>query len=456
MKTLIRGGTVLTATDTYVADVLVDGESISTIGAHLNPEQADKVVDAAGAYVIPGGIDVHTHLDMPFGGTTTADDFASGTRGAAIGGTTSFVDFAIQGRGQTLQQGLDTWHKKADGKCAVDYAFHLIMTEVNDQNLKDMSSVVDQGVTSFKLFTAYPGVLMSDDPSIFQAMRRAGEIGGLIGIHAENGPAIDVLVREAIARGETAPKYHAITRPSALEGEPTHRMIVLAQLAKVPVYIVHLTCQEALDEVTAARDRGYKVYAETCPQYVVCSTDDIGKPGFEGAKYVCSPPMRDKSNWPHLWRGLRSNDLQVVATDHCSFNMAQKEMGLVGFNKIPNGMPGIENRLHVMWEHGVVKGEISPNRFVEICSTNPASIFGMEKKGRIAVGADADIVVWDPNRKHTISAKTHLMNVDYSAYEGWQVSASPRHVLVRGKQVVADGKYVGQAGDGQFVKRGRV
>lgn len=454
MKTLIRGGKVLTATDTYTSDVLVDGETISMLGSNLSVELADSVVDATGAYVIPGGIDVHTHLDMPFGGTTTADDFESGTRGAAMGGTTSFIDFAIQARGQSLQQGLDTWHRKADGNCAVDYAFHLIMTDVNAQTLPEMGSMVEQGVSSFKLFTAYPGVLMSDDPSIFRAMRRAGEVGGLVTIHAENGPAIDILVQEALARGNVAPKFHALTRPPSLEGEPTNRMIVLAQLANVPLYIVHLTCKDALDHVVAARDRGLKVYAETCPQYLVCSFDDISKPDFEGAKYVCSPPMREKWHQKELWRGLRMDDLQVVSTDHCSFNLSQKALGRESFAKIPNGMPGIETRMHLLWEHGVVKGEITPNRFVQVTSTAPAKIFGMyPRKGAIAVGADADIVVWDPTRKHTISSETHAMKVDYSAYEGWEVSASPRHVFVRGKQVVADGSYAGKKGDGRFFKR---
>jgi dihydropyrimidinase len=466
-RTLIKGGTVVTAVDTYKADVAIADGKIAAIfgdGAAVVPAGAasgaagawDRTIDATGKYVMPGGIDAHTHLDMPFGGTVSSDDFETGTLAAAYGGTTSIVDFAIQAKGEPLRKGLDTWHAKAEGKAAIDYAFHMIMTDVNEGTVEEMGTLVSEGITSFKMFMAYPGVLYVDDGQIFRGMQRAGELGALVCMHAENGIPIDVLVQQALKKGHTAPVYHALTRPQVMEAEGTHRAICLAEMAGVPVYIVHLSAPRALEKVMEARDRGLPAYAETCPQYLFCSQDDLAKPGFEGAKYVCTPPLRPKEMQEDIWRGLRTNDLQVVSTDHCPFCMkGQKDLGRDSFAKIPNGMPGIETRLYLLWDGGVKKGRISMNRFVEITSTAPAKLFGLyPKKGTIAVGADADIVVWDGEKKHTLSQKTLHMRVDYSPFEGKEVTGAPSHVLSRGKVVVEDFKYVGKKGDGRFVKRG--
>ena len=454
MRTLIRNGTIVTATDLYRGDVLIEGETISTIGTALDIP-ADKVIDASNRYVIPGGLDAHTHLDMPFGGTKSADDFESGTIAAAFGGTTSIIDFAIQYRGQTLHHAWETWLKKAEGRAAIDYGFHMIATEVNDQIELEMDALVRQGITSFKLFMAYPGVFMLDDASIFRALLRTGKNGGTICMHAENGGVIDVLVQRALAEGRTAPKYHALTRPSRAEGEATHRAIALAEIADVPVYIVHLSAAEALDMVTEARDRGLPAFAETCPQYLFLSSDNYDEPEFEGAKYVMSPPLRDRSTQNQLWRGLASNDLQVIATDHCPFCMKeQKELGRSDFSKIPNGAPGIETRMSLVYDGGVRTGRISLNRFVELTSTSPARIFGLfPRKGTIAPGSDADIVVFDPGKTVTLSARTHHMKVDYNPYEGRQVTGVPETVLSRGRVIIEDGRFVGRAGAGSFLKR---
>jgi dihydropyrimidinase len=458
MRTLIKGGTVVTAVDTYEADVVVvDGTIASIFADGFGPSGTyDLTIDAKGKYVLPGGIDAHTHLDMPFGGTTSSDDFETGTRAAAYGGTTSIVDFAIQAKGDPLRKGIDLWHSKAEGKAAVDYAFHMIMTDVNDGTIEEMNKLVTEGVTSFKMFMAYPGVLMVDDGQIFRAMQRAGEIGALICMHAENGIPIDVLVAQALAKGHTAPKYHSITRPQIAEAEGTHRAICLAEMANAPVYMVHLSAERALKQVVEARDRGLPTYAETCPQYLFLSDEDLARPGFEGAKYVCTPPLRPAHMQEDLWRGLRTQDLQVVSTDHCPFCMkGQKDLGTGSFAKIPNGMPGVETRLYLLWDGGVRAGRISMNRFVEITSTAPAKIFGLyPKKGTVAIGADADLLVWDPDKRHVLSEKTLHMRVDYSPYEGREVVGGPTHVLSRGKVVVEDGKYVGKMGDGRFVKRG--
>jgi dihydropyrimidinase len=456
-RTLIQGGTVVTAIDTYAADVAIEGESIVAIfKPGFTPASGfDVTIDARGKLVFPGGIDAHTHLDMPFGGTTSSDDFETGTLAAAYGGTTSIVDFAIQKKGEALRAGLDTWHAKAEGKAAVDYGFHLIMTDVNEGTAAEMQKAVDEGVTSFKLFMAYPGVLMVDDGQIFRAMQRAGEIGGLICMHAENGIPIDILVAQAVAAGHTAPKYHAITRPQIAEAEGTHRALCLAEMAGSPVYIVHLSAERALTEVVEARDRGLPAYAETCPQYLFCSDEDLARPGFEGAKFVCTPPLRPQSMQADLWRGLRTHDLQVVSTDHCPFCMkGQKDLGTGSFAKIPNGMPGIETRLYLLWDGGVRAGKISMNRFVDITSTSPAKIFGLyPKKGTIAVGADADLVVWDPEKRHVLSQKNLHMRVDYSPFEGQEVTGAPSHVLSRGRVVIEDFQYKGKKGDGRFLKR---
>jgi dihydropyrimidinase len=456
-RTLIQGGTLVTAVDTFAADLaIIDGKIAAIFAPNAAPAGAfDATVDARGKYVMPGGIDAHTHLDMPFGGTTSADDFQSGTLAAAHGGTTTLVDFAIQAKGEALRKGLDTWHGKAEGKAAIDYGFHMIMTDVNDATAKEMGTLVGEGITSFKLFMAYPGVLFVDDGQIFRAMQRAGELGALICMHAENGIPIDILVQQAIAKGHTAPVYHALTRPQVAEAEGTHRAICLAEMAGAPVYIVHLSAERALKQVVEARDRGLPAYAETCPQYLFCSQDDLARPGFEGAKFVCTPPLRPKEMQEDLWRGLRTHDLQVVSTDHCPFCMkGQKELGKDSFAKIPNGMPGIETRLYLLWDGGVRKGRISMNRFVEITSTAPAKIFGLyPRKGTLAIGADADILVWDGEKKHTLSQKTLHMKVDYSPFEGQEVTGMATHVFSRGKLVVENGKYVGKQGDGRFVKR---
>jgi dihydropyrimidinase len=453
----ILGGTVVTASDKFEADVLVENGKISALMAPGSAPTSAQAIDAKGCYVIPGGIDVHTHLDMPFGGTTSIDDFESGTIAAAHGGTTTLVDFAIQQKGGSLKQALDTWHGKAEGKAAIDYGFHMIATDVPPDRLKEMQDIVKEGVTSFKLFMAYPGVLLLDDQSIFRAMLRAGELGATICMHAETGLPIDVLVERAIAEGKSAPIWHALTRPEAAEATGTERAIALAEMAGVPVYIVHLSAVRALERVMEARDRGLPAYAETCPQYLFLSEDNLrGTPNdpFEGAKYVCTPPLRPKHHHDHLWRGLRNYDLQVVSTDHCPFCMkGQKELGRSSFAKIPNGMPGIETRLHLLHE-GVRDGRISLNRFVEISSTAPAKIFGMyPRKGTVAVGSDADLVIWDPEKRFTLDKENLHMKVDYAAYPGKTVIGAPRAVLSRGETIVENDKTLAKPGRGRFLRR---
>ena len=453
MRTLIKNGTIVTAVDQYRGDVFVQDEKIELIGTSLDL-QADKVIDATGKFVLPGGIDVHTHLDMPFGGATSADDFETGTIAAAFGGTTSIVDFAIQYKGQTLHHAWETWMKKADGKAVVDYGFHMIMTDLNDQTEQEMDALVKQGVTSFKLFMAYRGIFMLDDGSIFKALLRTGQNGGTICMHAENGDVIDVLVQRALKAGHTAPKYHALTRPARAEAEATHRAIALAEIADVPIYIVHLSAAEALEMVTEARDRGLHAYAETCPQYLFLSYDNYEEPDFNGSKYVMSPPLRDRAKQAQLWRGLAFNDLQCISTDHCPFCMKEKHLGEHDFSKIPNGAPGIETRMSLVYDGGVREGRISMNRFVELTATSPAKIFGLfPRKGTIAPGSDADIVVFDPNRTMTLSAKTLHMNVDYNPYEGRQVTGATDTVLTRGRVIIENGKFIGGKGGGSFLKR---
>lgn len=463
-RTLIKGGTVVTAIDKTVADVLIEDEKVVSMAAAGSHDwQADDTIDASGKYVIPGGIDVHTHMELPFGGTFASDTFETGTRAAAWGGTTTIVDFAVQAKDQGLMEGYEAWHLKAEGNCAIDYGFHLIVGDVNDQTLKEMELAFDEGVTSFKMFMAYPGVFYSDDGQILRAMQKASENGSTIMMHAENGIAIDVLVGQALARGETDPIHHGLVRRSILEGEATHRGIKLAELAGAPLYIVHLSALEALEEVTIARDQGLDVFAETCPQYLMLSLDDLGN-GFEGAKFVCSPPLRDRDegHQEELWSGLRRNDLQVVSTDHCPFCMgeldglpAQKRLGEGDFSKIPNGMPGVEPRMELLYQAGVVEERIGLNRWVEITSTAPAKMFGLyPRKGTVAVGSDADLVVFDPDRSRTISVDNQHMRVDYSAYEGREVSGSVSAVLSRGRLVVGGGEYRGEPGHGRYLKRG--
>jgi dihydropyrimidinase len=457
MRTLIKNGTIITAADSYSGDVWIDDGTIVGIAdaEHRSAFTADRELDATGKYVMPGGIDVHTHLDMPFMGTCSKDDFETGTIAAAHGGTTTVVDFAIQSRGGTLRAGLDAWHKKAEGKAAIDYGFHMIMSDVNPQTLAEMSKLAQEGVTSYKLFTAYPGALYSDDGQILRVMKAAVDLGALVSLHAENGIAINVLIEQAVARGETAPRFHALTRPEVTEAEATHRALCLAEIAGAPVYIVHLTATRALRHVVDFRDRGLEVYAETCPQYLFCSDDDIAKPGFEGAKYVCSPPMRPKTMQEDLWRGLKTGHIQVVATDHCPFDfVGQKEAGREVFTKIPNGMPTIETRLHLLWHGGVRAGRLSPSRFVDIVATAPAKLFGLyPKKGTIAIGADADLVLWDPERPQSLSVRDLHMRVDYSPYEDMTVRGSPSHVLSRGVVIVDNGKFSGKPGAGRFLRR---
>jgi dihydropyrimidinase len=459
MRTLITNGTIVTAEGSHRADVLIDGETIAAVGRDLaaglgDGSAPDKMIDASGKYVIPGAIDVHTHMELPFGGTFAKDTFETGTRAAAWGGTTTLLDFAVQSRGKSLREGLDAWHAKAEGNCAIDYGFHMIMSDVNDATLAEMDTLVADGVTTFKLFTAYPGVFFSDDGAIFRAMQRTATNGGLIMMHAENGLAIDVVAAQTAAEGKTDPYYHGVVRYPIFEGEATNRVIRLAEAAGVPVYIVHLSARDALDEVRAARDRGSAAFAETCPQYLFLTLEDLGN-GFEGAKFVCSPPLRPADHAADLWRGLVKNDLQVVSTDHCPFDFAgQKELGRGDFRKIPNGLPGVENRVDLLHDGGVVAGRITRERWVEVISTAPARMFGLyPKKGAVAVGSDADLVVYDPAAKHTISASSHHMNVDYSCYEGREVTGEASMVLSRGKTIIEDGAYVGAKGDGRFLRR---
>jgi len=454
-NTLIQGGTVVTARETRAADVLIEGERIKEVRAGIPARAGDKVIDAKGMYVIPGGIDAHTHLDMPFGGTTSADDFESGTRAAAFGGTTSIVDFAIQARGTRMRDALDTWWKKAERKAAIDYGLHMIITDLGTTGLEDMDDMVREGVASFKLFMAYPNVLMVDDTTIFKALSQTAKNGALVCMHAENGSIIDVIVARALAEGKTAPIYHALTRPPRAEAEAVHRAIAMAEIAGVPVYIVHLSSEDALNEVREARDRGVPAFAETCPQYLLLSQDELARPNFEGAKYVFTPPLRPKEHQPKLWEGLKNDHLQVVSTDHCPFCFKdQKILGKDDFTKIPNGGPGIENRLQLIHHHGVNLGKITLNRFVELTSTTPARIFGMyPKKGEIAPGSDADLVIWDANAPYTISVKTHHMKVDYSMFEGYEVRGNARMVLSRGEVIVDGQKFLGASGRGNFIKR---
>jgi dihydropyrimidinase len=455
MRTVIKGGTVVTATETTKADVVIEDERVAAIGVGM-PVQADVEIDATDRYVMPGGVDVHTHMDLPFGGSFCSDDFETGTRAAAFGGTTTIVDFALQDYGEGLRQGLDRWHEKAT-KATTDFGFHMIIREVNDQVLKEMDELVGEGVTSFKLFMAYPGVFMLDDASIFRAMRQAGDSGALIMMHAENGGPIDVLVRQFLDEGKTEPLSHGLTRPSVMEGEAVHRVFKLAELAETPAYIVHLSSRDALNAVREARDRGMPAFAETCPQYLYLSLDDMGRPGFEGAKFVCSPPLRPADHQEELWKGLRGDDLQIVSTDHAPFNyVGQKDLGKDDFSKIPNGLPSVEDRFTLLYG-GVEAGHIGLNRFVEIVATAPAKMFGLyPRKGTIAPGSDADVVVFDPRVEREISAKTHHMNVDYSAYEGRKVRGLPEVVLQRGQVLVQDGTFHGKPGQGRFLPRSRI
>jgi len=455
MTILIKNGRIITDKNDYLSDIFIENGKIKTIFSQINGP-ADKIIDASEKYVIPGGIDVHTHLDMPLQNTVSADDFESGTIAAAFGGTTTIIDFPTQLKGSFPQKALEQWFNKAEGKACIDFGFHMILTDTTHLELDDLAELVKEGITSFKLFMAYPGKLMLDDQSVFEIMRAAQELNILVCIHAENGQVIDSLIQEAIKEGKTAPIFHALTRPATLEGEAINRSIVLAQVAGCPLYLVHVSSAEGIKFIAEAREQGLPVFAETCPQYLLLSLDDmIDSRGFESAKYVFTPPLREKEHQEKLWEGILNNHIQVIATDHCPFNLAgQKDLGQNNFTKIPNGAPGIENRLQLMYEFGVIKRNISLNRWVEICTTRPAKIFGLyPHKGTIDIESDADIVIWDPNKKVTLSAKTHHMNVDYSLYEGYEISGSPEIVISNGEVIVENDQFIGNSGRGRYLKR---
>jgi dihydropyrimidinase len=457
LSVLIKGGRVITAADDYVGDVFIDGERISLIGESLDV-RADRTIDATGRYVLPGCIDPHTHLDMPFGGTVTIDDFESGQTAAAFGGTTTHVDFCIQAKGQSFAEALAGWHAKADGKTLIDYGFHIAITDLEEGgSLEELASLPDQGVTSYKLFMAYKGALMVDDETLFRAMEVAAASGALVMVHAENGDAIDVLVEQALAAGNTAPHFHALTRPPELEGEATNRAIQLAHIAGCPLYVVHVTCKEAVEPIQRARELGWDVWGETCTQYFLIDYTFLERPGFEGAKYVYSPPARDASNHDVLWNAVRTDALSAISTDHCAFLWdGQKTLGADDFTKIPNGGPGLEDRLKLIHHFGVGEGRISLNRMVDLLATQPAKLFGLyPKKGTIAVGSDADVVIFDPMRRETLSAASQHSKSDYNLYEGTEVVGAPETVLLRGQVLVENGELVAAPGVGRFVRRAK-
>jgi dihydropyrimidinase len=458
MSVLIKGGRIVTAADDYVGDVYVENGTVSLIGEALDVA-ADKTIDATGKYVLPGAIDPHTHLEMFFGGTTTCDDFTSGTVSAAFGGTTCLVDFCIQAPGTSFAESLDNYFEKIDRcKPVIDVGFHMAVTDLREGgSLEELATLPDKGITSYKLFMAYKGAVMVDDETLFRTMRTAADTGALVMVHAENGDAIDIIVREAVEAGHTEPIWHARTRPPETEGEATNRAIQLARVAGAPLYVVHVSCQESVEPIAIAREKGWDVWGETCTQYLFIDESALDQPGFEGAKYIYTPPPRAKENQEHLWHALHGDVLSVVSTDHCPFNWPEQK-GHAGqeFQKVPNGGPGIENRLHMLHEFGVRTGRLSLNRFVELTSTNVARSFGLyPRKGTIAPGSDADIVVWDPEKKLTISAKTHHSNVNYNLFEGTEVTGAPEVVLVRGQVIVENDELVAQPGAGQFVKRAK-
>lgn len=455
MTLLIKNGRIITDSEDYISDIFIENGKIKTIFSQIS-SPADKIIDASEKYVIPGGIDAHTHLDMPLMNTFSSDNFESGTIAAAYGGTTTIIDFPTQSRGTFPQAALEQWFKKAEGKACIDYGFHMILTDTTRLEMEDMNGLINAGVTSFKLFLAYPGTLMLDDQSIYELMRASKELGTLICMHAENGQVIDSLIRDALQEGKTAPVFHALTRPAILEGEAINRSIVLAQTAGCPLYLVHVSTAEGIRLISEAHSQGLQIFAETCPQYLFLSLDDmIDSRGFDPAKYVFTPPLREKKHQEKLWEGIDNNHIQVVATDHCPFNLSgQKDFGKNDFTQIPNGAPGIENRLHLMYEFGVVKRKMSLKRWVELCATRPAKIFGLyPQKGTIAIDSDADIVIWDPQQSFSISAKTHHMNVDYNLYEGYEISGSPDMVISNGEVIIENNKFIGKIGRGRYLKR---
>jgi dihydropyrimidinase len=458
MSILIQGGRIVTAAEEYMADVYVENERITLIGESLDVE-ADRVVPANGKYVIPGGIDPHTHIEMPFGGVTTVDDFTSATVAAAFGGTTTVIDFCLQKPGESFANALATWHEKIERcKPVVDVGFHIAITDLKEGgNLEDLAQVVEEGVTSYKLFMAYPGVVMVDDETLFKTMRVARDAGALVMVHAENGYAIDVLVRDAVANGQVEPKWHAATRPMLAEAEATARAAYLAEIAQAPLYVVHVSCRAAVAPIAAARAAGWRVWGETCTQYLFIDETALEQPGFEGAKYVFTPPPRPKEQQDALWHALGVDDLSVVSTDHAPFDWAtQKIRGKDDFTKIPNGAPGIEDRLLMLHHFGVRTGRITMERFVELTSTNVAKLFGLyPRKGTVAVGSDADLVVWDPQKRRRLSAADHHSNVDYNIFEGVEVVGAPDVVLVRGQMIVGGDKLIAKPGSGRYVRRDR-
>jgi dihydropyrimidinase len=455
MSTMIKNGRVITATDDYIADIFIDGETISAIGTNL-PMKADRTIDASGKLVIPGAIDPHVHMELPFGGTVSSDDFRTGTIAAAFGGTTTIIDFAIQYKGKTFEQTLDDWDAKAEGKCAIDYGYHLAVTEYEPRQKGEFKKVVDRGVSTFKIFLAYPGVFMIDDQTMFRVMQSAGEAGGMTLVHAENGVAIQQMIDNLIAAGKVEPKYHAQSRPPVMQADGVARALRVGQVAGAPVFIVHVSCDAAMREIVRSRDEGHASFGETCTQYLFLDETCYDKPNFEGAKYVFTPPLVAKENIEPLWRGLKLGYLQEVSTDHCPFNFkGQKELGRGDFRKIPNGGPGVEDRLSLVYHGGVVERGFSLNKWVDLCCTASAKMFGMfPKKGTIAVGSDADVVIFDHDRERTLSAKTHHMNCDYSLFEGMRIKGLPEMVLSRGKVIIENNEYKGRPGEGRFIKRG--
>ena len=455
MAIIIKGGTVVTAADGGIADVRIEGETIAAIGRDLPAAKGDQIVSAKGKYVFPGGIDVHTHFELPFMGTVSADDFRTGTKAALCGGTTTVIDFIIPAKGKPLAEAVAAWQEKAK-KAVADFGFHMALPEFNEVVAKEIPSIIRQGVTSFKCFMAYKGALQIDDGQLIGVFNAVGKNGGLVMVHAENGDMIDVLTKQFTAEGKLTPEYHWRAHPALAEEEAVHRIIELSRFTDQPIYIVHLSSADGLEKVKKAVAKGYKVFAETCPQYLLLSADLYLKPKFEGAKWVMSPPLRPADHLEKMWEGLGRGYIQTVATDHCSFNFkGQKDMGRDTFAKIPNGIPSIGDRFNLLYTYGVGKGRLSLTRFVDVACTAPAKLFGMyPKKGSLVPGGDADLVIFDPEAQGVVSAKTSQHNVDYSAYEGMKLKGLPVAVLLRGKFAVRNGKYVGKQGAGQFIARG--
>lgn len=456
MRTVIQNGRVVTATDDFMGDILIEDERIAAIGApgSFAALNCENVLEARDKYVFPGAIDVHTHMELPLPTTVASDDFETGTIAAACGGTTTILDFANQQRGKPISQALASWHMKADARAVIDYGFHMTITDLENAPEEAMDEMIDAGITTFKLLMAYPGTFLVDDETIYRVLRRAARLGALVMVHAENGIAIDYIVRETVARGHREPFYHALSRPALLEGEATQRVITLATLAEAPVYIVHVTCAHSLQAIAAARSKGLPVWGETCPQYLYLDESCLALPDFEGAKYVCSPPLRRPTDNEALWQGLQRRELSVVSTDHAPFHFhGQKELGRDDFTKIPNGLPGVEHRVMLLYK-GVRDGKLTLSHFVELVSTMPAKLFGLfPRKGTIAPGSDADLVIFDPARRITISAANQHQRVDYTPYEGIEVQGVPETVLLRGRTIVSGGEYIGGKGGGQYLER---